>query len=244
MSGVYKLLSERSQQAVGRQRESKDGSHQPLLCESRSSSCVAAGSLALRSRLQAEQMGLPHRKAGLCYCPRSVQCPGAVACQELSLQLLQSSGTQERKPPLVNKARRSGASPALQSRNAGHQTPKTSPPGATGAPERGDGAYQLEPGMRRRERGQMAPKEKRGQKERGKKQKTPRIKEEKKRRRPLTRARIEDGARSQQGPGLCWVHACPSGQRSRLANEPHSQQSGCLSISRGALGQVSPQPAL
>lgn len=103
VSGVYKLLSGRSQQAVGRPRESKDGSHQPLLCESRSSSCVAAGSLTLGSRLQAEQMGLPHRKTGLCYCSQSVQCPGVVACQELSFQLLQSSETQERKPPWSTK---------------------------------------------------------------------------------------------------------------------------------------------
>ena len=78
--------------------ERKNGVPLPTFPESTSGASQCVPSLKPPPKTSSRTGSLTER-LGLCFSLLSVSGPGGVACQEVSLPLLQSPGTQEHKPP-------------------------------------------------------------------------------------------------------------------------------------------------
>lgn len=120
---VYNLLSGRYWWALARQRGTWDGIHCPLFPE-----CTPVGlemwvepgaGPSGRAAGQADRLFSQNDRVSVC-CVYSYL--GMVACQELSLQLLQSCGTQKPNPPSPPEPGDQDASTGQQLQKPGHET--------------------------------------------------------------------------------------------------------------------------
>ena len=153
---------------MGRQRENKDGAHKPLLCDTWEALYGPLivwryGSLRLRSTLQAEQVGLPHRKSGLLFQLAAWTVPWGGSLPRTVFPSVASLRDPEKQAHRGHQNQVAGVSPAQQMQNLGSRHCKYSPPRAIHDLERGHGAHPLELEWVR-EGVYKRPQEKRGQK--------------------------------------------------------------------------------